>query len=250
MRNDLLSHREQIGRYTVSIYYDDDRSLSDAVNDEPVMIFGRDRGHDWEVLDQSKLPFPGYSTLRAIESADLDDILSELCDCRYNDWGMTDDGRVWAEHSDWIHARNSNGRRYFKSKERATAALFEAEHGRPLADLKVKQFGDYRSTFYLCFWQSELDEYAGCKDAVSPIASCQDIVDGNIYGFVIGDDDDDHIESCWGFIGDESYCLEEARAIAHHLEATAAQKDATAMAEDIAAARPDLSPAYESRPTA
>ena len=244
MRDEMLSHREQIGRFTVSIYYDDDRSLSDAVNDEPVMIFGRDRGSDWRILDQSKLPFPSYATLRAIECGDLDDILSELCDCRYNDWGMTDDGRVFADHSDWIHSRNPNGRRYFKTKERATAALFEAEHGRPLSDLKVEQFGDRSSTYYLCFWQSELDKYAGCKDDTSCHSGCQAVVDGEDYGFVISDDDDDNIESCWGFIGDESYCLEEARAIAEAMEKEAVERDAQEAADSMAEARPDLAPAY------
>lgn len=235
MRDDLLSHREQIGRFTVSVYYDDGRSLSDAVNDgEPVMIFSRERGHDWQILDQSKMSFPSYATLRAIESGDLDDILSELCDCRYNDWGATGDGRIFAEHADWIHTRNPNGRRYFKSKERATAALFEVEHGRPLSDLKVEQFGDRSSTFYLCFWQSEFDKYCGGKDCKSSLSSCQAIVDGDVYGFVIGDDDDDHIDSCWGFIGDESYCLEEARGIARAMEEEAAKRDAQEAAEELA----------------
>lgn len=250
MRHDLLSHREQIGRYTVSIYYDDDRSLSDAVNDEPVMIFGRDRGHDWQILDHSKLPFPSYATLRAVEDGDLDDLLCELCNCSYNDWGVTDSGRVFAEHSDWIHARNSNGRRYFKSKERATAALFEAEYGRALADLKVEQFGDRSSTYYLCFWQSELDAYCGGKDCKSSLSSCQDVIDGDVYGFVIGDNDDDHIESCWGFIGDESYCLEEARGIAESMEKESAERDAQEAAENMALARPDLAPIYENHPAA
>jgi hypothetical protein len=244
MRDDLLSHRETIGRYTVSIYCDNDRRLSDAVNDEPVMIFSRDRGRDWQVLDNSKRNFPPFATLRAIESGDINDVLSELCDCRYNDWGATENGRVFAEHSDWTNARNQNGRRYFRTKESAAAALFQAEHGRALADLKVEQFGDYRDTFYLCFWQSELDDYAGVKNAKPCLADCQSIVDGEVYGFVIGDDEDDHIDSCWGFIGEEIYCLDEARAIARAMESEAAELDAQAMAQDIAAARPDLAPVY------
>lgn len=249
-----IAHRETVGRYTVTIYYDDLHELADAVNDEPVLIFGRGRGHDWEVLDQSKRNFPSMDVMRAIEEKDTDEILSLLTDMSYSDWGQTEDGRIWADHADWQHARNRNGRRYFKTKESAAAAMFLAEHGHPLADLKVEQFGGQSSTFYLCYWQPELDAYAGCKSATSCLKSCQSIVDGDVYGFRItgpaeddeDDEDGDDLDSCWGFIGDMSYCLDEAKDIAERMEARARERDACEAAAAIMEARPDLAPCYAS----
>jgi hypothetical protein len=242
-----VAHRETVGRFTVTIYYDTHRELADAVNYEPVLIFGRERGSNWKILDQSKRNFPPMDILRAIAEDDTDEMLGHLTDMRYSDWGQADSGRFWAEHSDWIHDRN-HSRRYYKTKDAMAAALFEAEHGHPLADLKVEQFGDYRSTFYLCFWQSELDAYAGCKNATSCLASCQAIIDGDVYGFEITapDDEDmgDELDSCWGFIGDMNDCLEVAKAIAEGMEARARERDACDMAAAIMESRPDLAPQY------
>jgi len=128
-----------------------------------------------------------------------------------------------------------------------------------LSDLKVESFRSsvYQSggTYYLTFWQSELDEYAGVKDAVSCLSACESIVDGEVYGFVISgpyDQDgeesggfDDHLDSCWGFIGDESYCMGEGKSAAEWLENKAAEKDAMAFAAMMETARPDLAPQYE-----
>ena len=35
---------------------------------------------------------------------------------------------------------------------------------------------------------------------------------GNVYGYVI-EKDGEFIDSCWGFIGDEDYCIEEAKSV-------------------------------------
>jgi hypothetical protein len=244
-----VAHRETVGRYTVTIYFDTHHELADAVNDEPAMIFGRERGGNWQVLSQSKRKSPSMDILRAIEEKATHELLNLLTDMRYSDWGQADSGRFWADHPDWQTARNHSGRRYYKTKDAMAAALFEAEHGHPLADLKVEQFGDYRSTFYLCFWQSELDAYAGCKNAVSCRESCQSIVDGDVYGFRItgpaaDDEDGDELDSCWGFIGDMNYCLSEAKSIAERMEARARERDACDMAAAIMESRPDLAPQY------
>lgn len=243
-----VAHRETVGRFTVTIHYDTHHSLSDAINDEPVLIFGRERGRNWQILDQSKRNFPTMDILRVIAEDDTDEMLGQLADTIYSDWGQADSGRFWAEHSDWIHGRNHNGRRYYKTKDAMAAALFETEHGHPLADLKVEPFTNRNSQFYLCFWQSELDAYAGCKNATSCIASCQAIIDGDVYGYEITapDDEDmgDELDSCWGFIGDMNYCLEEAKASAEWMEARARERDACAMAAAIMEARPDLAPQY------
>lgn len=41
---------------------------------------------------------------------------------------------------------------------------------------------------------------------------------GEVYGFIVEDDDGEHIDSCWGFYGDTDYPLKEARGVIdHHL---------------------------------
>lgn len=238
MRDGFTVEEKRVGRFLVRVVYDSDRSLSDAVCDEPVMIFGRERGHDWQVLDNSKRNFPSFAVLRTIDDNDSDSLLDELCYCRYSDWEYRN-GKVWAGHADWARGR------YFKTADSAARAMFLAEYGRELADCKVQPFGDYQSTFYLCFWQSELDQYAGVENAVSCLESCQSIVDGEVYGFVVSgpyeqdssgdwhesESFDDHLDSCWGFIGESDYCLESGVDSAQWLENEAKRKDAESFAQ-------------------
>lgn len=42
---------------------------------------------------------------------------------------------------------------------------------------------------------------------------------GDVYGFVVKDENDEVIDSCWGFYGDTDYALQEGIAIAEYLEA-------------------------------
>lgn len=224
-----------VGRFTVQVVYDQDRSLSDAVNDEPVMIFER---RDGEILDQSKRNFPSHTVLRAIDECNDDVILSEFCDMSYSDWGSTDSGNIWGEHAEW------KGRRYFggsagpvarrKAIETLIRAMFRAEYGAELSDLKVEQFGDNSLTYYLCFWQSEFDNYCGGKNCKSSRDSCQSIISGEVYGFIVGD----YLESCWGFIGDADDCMTEGKEAAAYLESRACEVDAT----NLESSRPDMYP--------
>jgi hypothetical protein len=242
---------KQIGAFKVHIVPDDTYSLEYGLNDEPVLLFGRDRRNYWDIADQSKLPFPSRAILRSIAECDgAESILNELCDMRYSDWRYTG-GKVWAEHADW------NRPRYFKTAESALAAMFFAEYGRAYADLKVESFGrgNSSSTFYLAFWQSELDSYAGVKNAKSCLSSLQSILDGEVYGYIVSgpyDSDDeplpgfnDHAESCWGFIGDSSYCMAEGESAAEWLNKQHREQIATMQADAMQAARPDLAPQYE-----
>lgn len=68
---------------------------------------------------------------------------------------------------------------------------------------------------------------------------------GEVYGYVIEDEDGDTLDSCWGFIGeaDDDYLLGEMRqAFTYHADKIAKAK-AEATAEEIAESRPDLYPA-------
>ena len=133
--------------------------------------------------------------------------------------------------------------------------MFFTEYGRKMSDLKVESFHSraYQSstTYYLAFWQSELDSYAGRKDAPSGLGTYQSIIDGEAWGYVISgpyDDDGeesedfaDHLDSCWGFIGEYDYCMSEGESAAQDLETKALSEDAARMAESIAESRPDMS---------
>lgn len=46
---------------------------------------------------------------------------------------------------------------------------------------------------------------------VSEIKTLDDWLRGNVWSFVVENDQGDHIDSCWGFIGESDYCLEEGK---------------------------------------
>lgn len=77
------------------------------------------------------------------------------------------------------------------------------------------------------------------------VAEYSDWAIGNVWGYVIGDAKRDHIESCWGFIGDweqDDYCLSAAREavdglIAH--KAAAERDDEGTYADPADLALPD-----------
>jgi hypothetical protein len=43
------------------------------------------------------------------------------------------------------------------------------------------------------------------------VKAYDDYLTGNCYGFIIKDENDEEIDSCWGFLGDYEYCLESAK---------------------------------------
>lgn len=77
-----------------------------------------------------------------------------------------------------------------------------------------------------------------------------DWANGNIWGYVIEDEDGEHVDSCWGFIGDwdgDDLALDAGREALEHFAEDAKAAKAAALAEEIAeeaaaleASRPDL----------
>lgn len=230
---EYVVEKETVGRFSVKVIVDQDVDLEWAYNGEPVAIYGKEHGNFWSVVDQTKTCDISPDFARAFEEGDTSECLNILCDYRYCGWKWVN-GKVQVEYTGWNRAR------YFKTEENALAALFLSECGFPLSDLRVEQFGDYRSTFYLVFRQSELDAYAGNKNAVSCRESLQAIVDGETYGFIVEDEDGETVDSCWGFIGPASDCLEEGTAAAKYLEAQAVEQDALAFARVAESSRPDM----------
>ena len=45
----------------------------------------------------------------------------------------------------------------------------------------------------------------------SEVETFSDILSGNVYGYRVLDEDGEEVYSCWGFVGDWEYCLEEAK---------------------------------------
>lgn len=236
--SEYIVAQENVGRFTVKVLPDYDRDFEFALGDEPCVLFGVDRGSLWQILDQSKRNFPSLDFMRYFEDGDVSTCLNELCDMSYSDYGVAESGSIRVEHANWSKPR------YFKTEEKALYSLFFAEYGAKLSDLRVEQFGDYRSTFFLAFWQSELDQYAGVKNAVSQVRSLQHLVDGEVYGFAVEDCEGDTVDSCWGFIGDASSCLSEGIDSAKYLESTAMEQEAEAFAQAVELTRPDLAPCY------
>ena len=50
------------------------------------------------------------------------------------------------------------------------------------------------------------------------IKAMDQYLSGECYGFRILDSSGEDVDSCWGFLGDYGYCLEEARSIVKHLD--------------------------------
>jgi len=55
----------------------------------------------------------------------------------------------------------------------------------------------------------------------SEVEEYDNYITGDAYGYVIEDEDEEEVDSCWGFLGDADYALSEARSIVDHLVNTA-----------------------------
>ena len=51
------------------------------------------------------------------------------------------------------------------------------------------------------------------------VSTYDDYLSGNVYGYIAETPDGDHIDSCWGFIGDTEYMIEQAESsVDHYIE--------------------------------
>lgn len=56
------------------------------------------------------------------------------------------------------------------------------------------------------------------KNMEGEVETYDQYLSGQVYGYIVEDEDGEHLDSCWGFYGYE-YCLEEAKSVAdHHAE--------------------------------
>ena len=220
---------KQIGRFTVKLHPDDSfRSWEDVLCDEPVMILVRDRFRTSVLCDGTKDVTESVAdVLRLAEDVySWTDVLDEMD----ADWKWTDGGRLRVDSSSLKSVR------YFKDAETAVRSIFRADYGKELTDFRLERFSTRDAEVYMIWCQPELDRYAGTKDACAPSETVRAYLDGEVYGWTVEDADGDVLDSCWGYIGDSSYCMEEAEDVARGLE-EAAQADA---ARTLEASRADL----------
>jgi hypothetical protein len=59
-------------------------------------------------------------------------------------------------------------------------------------------------------WKTQPSDEELQKLIESEVSEYDDYLRGNVYGYVVKGADGDHLDSCWGFIGDLSYVREEA----------------------------------------
>jgi hypothetical protein len=46
------------------------------------------------------------------------------------------------------------------------------------------------------------------------VKTYDDYLTGNVWGFIVEDEDGNHVDSCWGFVGDVDYAFAEGKAAA------------------------------------
>lgn len=219
----------EVGRFTVKLHPDDIfNSWQDILCDEPILIFTRDRwGRTWTQFDGTKTVQESMlDVLRLAEDSDWTDVLDELD----ADYRWTESGSLYVDSSSLASVR------YFKDAESAVRSIFRADHGKELTDFRLHQFSTRDGWTYAVYSQSELDKYAGIKDARAPLETVQAYLDGETYGWSVEDADGDVLDSCWGYIGDARDVLEDGEDVARLLEADAQAEDA----KTLEASRADL----------
>lgn len=234
--------RETVGRYTVRVVADDHtRDWDDVLCDQPVAVVAPTYRHGWSMAVQhdnsTRLTETAMHAAWILDRNGMADML-DLLSVRYEE-STTPTGRLHIKADIW----DWKGRT-FRDEASAAACIFAHETGQELAAVRWFEC-DTRSDTFAVFWHAdEYAEYAGTVDAKPHKGEIQDFIDGNVWGFIVGDDEDDHLESCWGFIGGSTYAMEEGRDVAEHLEAEARNADAEAYAEAMLIERPDLAPCY------
>lgn len=99
--------------------------------------------------------------------------------------------------------------------------VFKYEHGNVA----------YSTAPFSCPWDSgqagylllSLEEWPEMDDkadsyAKGTLESYTAWCNGSVYGWIVEDEDGENLESCWGYIGESDYALEEGLSMAAHLE--------------------------------
>lgn len=189
-----------VENYTVRVMADDEFLGWDYfLCDEPVTIICGNH----VLFDNMSDDIP-QEIWKAIESEDWQEIVANIA----HDYDEKSPEKVVVYLHDYDQAAT------YRSWQNAARGVFRREYGFELDDIRVERFDTQRDVFFMIWRQSELDSYAGAKDARPPRDTVRAVIDGDVWGFTVEDSNGDVVESCWGFTGDADYCLNEAIATA------------------------------------
>lgn len=59
---------------------------------------------------------------------------------------------------------------------------------------------------------------------IGEVKSVDDVLTGNVWGFIVYDPEGEAVDSCWGFVGDSKYCLEEGLSMVKYYEKQASKE--------------------------
>jgi hypothetical protein len=201
---DYVVTEKTVGTYTVKVMIDDEyRDLADHFCDEPIGIVTYDCSRSQELYSGVKWPLPSWHVCRAIENHKSDELAAEI------DLETRKAGKSWA----WRES-DCDKWQYCKSESALIRAMLRHAG---FEGLECERFDTRDGGYFLCFKRDELDKFAGCKGAVSPLETVKAVFNGDIYGFLIEDKDGNQVESCWGFVGDPDYCLSDGVSSAEYL---------------------------------
>jgi hypothetical protein len=220
---------KRVGRFTVKLHSDEVfNTWEDVLCDEPVMILGKSRFRTEVLFDGSKQVPSGTDIYFTLEDSDWEESLSSVYGL---DWEVLEDGRVYVDaYTLWDRPR------YFKTLESAAKRVLEDDSGLDLRDLRFERFGTQDGEVLAIWSQTELDRYAGTKDAKFARETVRAYLDGEVYGWTVEDADGDVLDSCWGYIGDARDVFSEGEDVARGLEDAAQAEDANT----LEASRADL----------
>lgn len=200
-------HNETIGNYTLRVVADDEfYGWEHHLCEEPVQLAYRERFNNQTVFDNTSTDIPGdiWKAIESEEWCDIAESLAYMCEDRGPDKIV-----VFPYWYDQCVT--------FKSWENAARGMFKREYGFDLSDVKVERFDTQSESYFMIWRQSELDTYAGVKNAKPPSATVRAVLDGDIWGYTITDRRGDVVGSCWSFEGAAEYCLSEGRGVVYHM---------------------------------
>lgn len=227
---EYVAEQFDVGHVTVKIINDDDFvGWSHHMGDEPIDVFGYGRGGDWSIYEGGA-DVPDMKTCRNI----YDDDWQEIVACNVQDFMEKDIGRVVVYHECYSRAVT-----YASMRNAARGVL--RRQGYDLDSIRVESLSSQRDYIFCAWNQIQLDRYAGVKNANAFTDHIQHVLDNDIWGFVIEDSDGEHLDSCWGFVGDcdDEHLLSQARAAAEYQSGIIAAR----VASEIEESRSDMVPA-------
>jgi len=214
-----VTHEEEIDGFTIKIIQDDDPQ-------SPV--------EDWDMVGTQVYWHNRYS------------LGHEQPECTPSEWlakkvGEYLDVNNWDVYSkkyeDWEENKSQDLSFLWKEFEKKNLVIpvYVYEHGGITIKANGKgigwdSFDSGQLGFVYASHEKILEEFGGKgkrltkkvlekaeKCLIGEVETYDDYITGNVWGYKIEDENGDDLDSCWGFVGDYKYCLEEAKSIIPHL---------------------------------